>query len=160
MRGMMSFRKLQIIVVACATGVIGCGGSSGPKLPDPVKVSGVVALDSQPLPSAMVFFVPEGGKEMGNGATGITDANGTFELVTVRGKGRKTPGAVPGNYKVWISRLVGPDGSPIVPASDVPPADLGAVESLPSRYSDMMMTELKANVTAQGGNFDFRITSQ
>lgn len=155
----MKVCNLRMVVLISAAGLMGCGGASGPKLADPVKVKGIVALDSQPLPSAMVYFVPEGGKEMGNGATGVTDANGTFELVTVHGKGKK-PGAIPGKYKVSISRLVGADGSPVVPTANVPPADLGAVESLPPRYSDMLLTELKASVTDQGGSFDFSITSQ
>lgn len=156
----MRLDRLNVIAAIGVMAVVGCGGgSSGPKLPEPVKVKGVVAMDSQPLPDAMVFFVPEGGKSMGNGATGITDSNGTFELVTTSGKARK-PGAIPGNYKVWISRLVGPDGKPVAPNADVPPADLGAVESLPSRYSDVMMTELKASVTGEGGSFDFSISSR
>lgn len=156
----MRLDRLNILAAIGMLTVVGCGGgSTGPKLPDPVKVKGVVAMDSQPLPDAMVFFVPEGGKSMGNGATGITDSSGTFELVTTSGKARK-PGAIPGNYKVWISRLVGPDGKPVAPNADVPPADLGAVESLPPRYSDVMMTELKASVTGDGGSFDFSISSR
>lgn len=152
--------SLRYAIVIGAIGVMGCGTrSSGPKLRDPVKVKGVVALDSQPLSDAMVFFVPDGGKEMGNGATGVTDANGTFELVTLKGNAKK-PGAIPGSYRVSISRLVGPDGKPIAPNADVPPANLGAIESLPTRYSDVMMTELKATVTSQGGEFDFKILSQ
>ncbi len=160
MRTLVRLDRLNVIAAIGVMTVVGCGGgSTGPKLPDPVKVKGVVAMDSQPLPDAMVFFVPEGGKSMGNGATGITDSSGTFELVTTSGKAKK-PGAIPGNYKVWISRLVGPDGKPVAPNADVPPADLGAVESLPSRYSDVMMTELKASVTGEGGSFDFSISSR
>jgi len=160
MKASMKLGGSKIFAAIGIVAVIGCGGgSSGPKLPDPVKVKGVVAMDSQPLSDAMVFFVPEGGKSMGNGATGITDSSGNFELVTTSGKARK-PGAIPGNYKVWISRLVGPDGKAVAPNANVPPADLGAVESLPSRYSDVMMTELKARVTGDGGSFDFSISSR
>jgi hypothetical protein len=155
----LGFKHLHMFALICGSVVIGCGGSSGPKLADPVKVKGIVALDSQPLSNAMVYFVPLGGTEMGNGATGVTDATGTFELVTVRGRAKQA-GAIPGEYRVSISRLVGPDGNSVSPNADVPPADLGAVESLPARYSDVMMTELKANVTPQGGTFDFSITSQ
>lgn len=147
-------------ILAGALSVSGCGGGSqGPRLPNPVKVKGVVALDSQPLADAMVFFIPDGGKGMGNGASGITDSTGTFELVTLNGQAKK-PGAIPGSYRVSISRLVGPDGKPVTPNADVPPANLGAIESLPTRYSDILMTELKANVTSAGGDFDFKILSR
>jgi len=158
-RSLMSFRVLRLAALVCLTGAVGCGGSSGPKLPTPVKVKGVVALDSQPLSNAMVFFVPDGGKNMGNGATGITDASGNFELVTVVGANKK-PGVIPGNYRVSISRLVGPDGTAVTPMADVAPANMGAVESLPPRYSDSMMSELKANVTGEGNSFEFSITSR
>lgn len=159
MKFSMRFKHLHVFALMCVSVVIGCGGSTGPELPDPVKVKGIVALDSQPLSNAMVYFVPMGGVEMGTGATGVTDASGVFELVTVKGTGKQS-GAIPGEYRVSISRLVGPDGTAIAPNADVPPADLGAVESLPPRYSDVMMTELKASVPAQGGTIDFRMTSQ
>lgn len=155
----MGFKHLHVFALICGSVATGCGGSSGPKLPDPVKVKGIVALDSQPLSNAMVYFVPMGGVEMGTGATGVTDSTGAFELVTVKGRGKQA-GAIPGEYRVSISRLVGPDGNAVSPNADVPPADLGAVESLPPRYSDVMLSELKANVTSEGGTFDFKISSQ
>lgn len=156
----MRLGQLSFVVMFGGLSLAGCGGgSSGPKLPDPVKVNGVVVLDSQPLSDATVYFVPEGGKEMGTGATGLTNASGSFELITMKGKSKQS-GAIPGKYRVSISRLVGPDGKAIAPNADVPPANLGAVESLPPRFSDVMMTELKASVTEQGGKFDFNISSQ
>jgi hypothetical protein len=156
---LMNSQRSRLLPVILMATMLGCGGPSGPKLPTPVKVKGAVAMDSQPLSNAMVYFVPEGGKSMGNGATGITDASGAYELVTVVGKSKLT-GAIPGNYRVWISRLVGPDGTAVAPNSEVPPADLGAIESLPTRYSDLSMTELRASVTPDGGTIDFSVTSR
>jgi hypothetical protein len=55
---------------------------------------------------------------------------------------------------------VAPDGSPVVLEPGEPPANVGARESLPRRYSDLMMTELKAQVTDDGGSFKFKVSLQ
>lgn len=155
----MTVRLMHALSLGCLISLAGCGGSSGPKLPKPVKVNGVVALDSQPVGNAIVFFAPEGGSQMGNGASGVTDDKGVYELVTAAGK-VKQPGAIPGSYRVFISRLVDREGKAVAPNADVAPANMGAVESLPPRYSDLMQTELRASVSQEGGKFDFSITSR
>lgn len=156
----MKFRASQVLCWSCLAVTCGCGGGPPePKLADPIKVQGTISLDDKPLASAIVYFVPDGGKNMGNGATGITNANGVYELVTTSGA-RKKSGAIPGNYKVTVSRLVRNDGTTVVPDAGTPPANLGAVESIPSRYSDVMQTELKANVSSGSGPLDFSIASQ
>jgi hypothetical protein len=140
--------------VVCLTG---CGGATAPKLPDPVPVTGTVIIDSKPLADAIVTFVPDkGATATGLGANAVTDASGNFEVVTTFGK-KARPGAIPGKYRVAISRLIGPTGSPVKLEPGVPPANAAARESLPPRYSDMMMTELKADVGAEGGTFDFKV---
>lgn len=156
---MKNYQVIWLSVSGSMFAVLGCGGATDLKLPDPVPVKGTVLIDQQPLTNALVSFIPEGTQQMGQGANAITDASGTFELVTARGSSSK-PGAIAGNYKVIISRLIGPDGSPIAPVADKPPADLAARESLPPRYSDVMMSELKASVSEQGGSFDFQVMSR
>lgn len=156
-------RKYQVMWLALGANmvaVIGCGSAgNGLKLPDPVPVKGTVKIDGEtPLSNAVVSFIPEGGKAMGLGANAVTDASGAFELVTALGA-KPTKGAVAGEYKVVISQLIDPTGSPVV-AKDKPPADLAARESLPPRYSDAMMSELRASVSASGGAFDFKVTSR
>ena len=70
--------------------VAGCGG---PKL---VPAGGVVTLDGEPVDGALVTFVAEDG---GHTATGQTDTAGSFTMM-VGGN----PGALPGKYKVLVTR--------------------------------------------------------
>jgi hypothetical protein len=84
---------LAAAVVAAA----GCGGD-GPKY---VPVSGVVKVDGQPYPNAVVSFQPVGGRENpnpGRGSSAVTDANGRYTLLVDDG----TTGAVVGKHKVRI----------------------------------------------------------
>jgi len=78
--------------------VVGCG--SGSRV---VPVSGVVTLDSKPLPNAHVAFQPEatkGGTTPGIGSYGITDASGNYTLRTFDSD---VPGAVIGTHRVEIN---------------------------------------------------------
>jgi len=143
------------MIASAALMTSGCGSKSS-KLPDPVPVSGTVTLDGKPLANAVVYFRPEGDTK-GNGATGTTDSNGKYELVTRIGDTTKT-GAIPGNYRVWFSQMVGPDGKPVSVDSDTPPADLGAREALPPHLSDATQSQEKAQVGESGGSFDFKLS--
>ena len=136
----------------------GCGGGRPAlKLPDAVPASGTVTVDDKPLAKALIFFIPTGLKVKGPGSSAITDDNGKYELVTVV-SGKSNPGAIPGEYRVWISSLIGPDGKAIVPDGKTAPATLAAREALPPRFSDVMNSELKASVGAEGGTFDFKVS--
>jgi hypothetical protein len=77
---------IAIILALCAAG---CGGK-------PVNVTGTVTFDGTPLPNAIVKFIPteKGGRE----ATGVTNADGTFQLETFTAK----DGVLPGDYKVTV----------------------------------------------------------
>lgn len=145
-----------LLLALGATICTGCGSaaSAGPKPESFVSVKGAVTMDNKPLDGAMVIFFPQDAK-MADGANAITDANGNFELTT----GGAT-GAVPGNYRVLVSRLVDPSGRPVIATPDTPPANVGAIESLPSRYSDYSQSVLKSKVAQQGGTFDFKLTSR
>ncbi len=78
-----------ILCLAC----LGCG-SSGPPLG---TVSGTVTLDGEPVTNGLVAFTPEAG---GRGSTGMTDANGKYELAFVEG-----PGALIGAHKVSVTTV-------------------------------------------------------
>jgi hypothetical protein len=135
--------------------VAGCSGQAASvPLPKTVPASGTVTLNGATLASAVVTFIPRQA-ESGIECTGMTDDAGLFKLKQLRGG----EGAPPGEYTVVISRLVKPDGTPVPPNSPEPPADLGAVESLPARYSNPAESKLTANVPAQGGEFKFDLTS-
>jgi hypothetical protein len=92
-------RVVLILAVAAALAVAGCGG--GPKY---VTVSGVVTVDNQPYPNAVVSFQPVAGKDgtsPGRGSSGVTDGEGRYRLVTDDG----TEGAIPGKNRVRIQTL-------------------------------------------------------
>ena len=130
----------------------GCGGGThGPKL---VPVSGTVTLNGSPLSGAFVTLHPVG-TTRGTGATGRTDAAGKFQL--------KSPpqgnGAVPGEYKVVISKLVMPDGSDFPEFSEVAPMDSGAKEQLAAEYCELEHTTLTANVPEGGRELKFTLVT-
>ncbi len=158
---MSKVRAWFVLFPMVALGVAGCFGGGPPplKLADPVPVKGTVTIDDKPLAKALVFFVPDGAKVVGPGSSAVTDDGGKYELTTMIA-GKSKPGAVPGNYKVWISSLVGPDGKPIIPDGKTPPADLAAREILPERFSSVLSTELKAAVAAPGGTFEFKVSAK
>ena len=79
------------LALALLLGVYGCSGAS-----KPVKVKGTVTLDGKPLPNGQVKFIPTA--EKGREATGVTDADGTFQLETFS----SGDGALPGDYKVTV----------------------------------------------------------
>lgn len=150
------FRVLFLILIPLLL-LAGCGSSEQkPQLPPTVPVTGVVTLDGKPLVAAAVTFYPQEGAA-GVECVGVTDEAGKYQLKQIRGG----EGAPTGEYKVTISHFVGPGGKPILMTKDSPPpADQGAVESLPERYSSLTATTLTATVPPEGGNIDFALKSK
>ena len=102
---------------------LSCGGcGSGRYEFETVPVEGVVTLNGEPLPDALVTFLPENGRP----ASGRTDDSGRYELVYLEGK----PGALPGKHKVSISTAVEPDSD-----SDDPDKQKGRPEIVPPVYN-------------------------
>jgi hypothetical protein len=129
--------------------LVGCSSETGPKL---VRVIGTITINGHPLGGAEITFLPMGSTP-GDGSRGRTRADGTFRLVALKGGA----GAVPGQYKVIISKLVLPDGSDFPANSEIPPIESSAREKLPQKYSDAQNTELTATVSSDGGTIDFRL---
>ncbi len=152
---MKLFCQVALLISGLAT-LAGCGSSiaAGPDPATLVAVKGRLTMDNVPMEKAMVIFFPQDTK-MGDGASALTDASGNYEMTT----GGAT-GAVPGSYRVIVSRLVDPAGKPVIATPETPPASLGAIESLPRQYSDFTMSKLSAKVAASGGTFDFKLTSK
>lgn len=140
----------------------GCG-DKGPAEPvlELVPASGVVTLDGKPLAEAQVTFLFEGTPPKGFVSSGAkTGPDGKFTVKT----GSK-PGTVVGAYKVIVSLLKSPDGSPV--KIDVESGmDLeqlqqaGQVkESIAEQFNNPETTELHANVEKAGKNeFEFKLT--
>ena len=85
--------------VACWIGILvlsGCGKEDS--RPGRVPVTGTVLRTGQPVADASVILEPVGNTPA---ATGMTDAAGRFELTNFD----PNDGAVPGEYKVAISKV-------------------------------------------------------
>jgi hypothetical protein len=155
-------RELGMILTLAAIGVIGCGGEdAGVKL---VPVLGTVSQNGQPLPNAMVSFVPSRANKDQTSTVDRTGPEGTYKLIW-----HHRTGVAPGHYTVTIT----------------PPFEaLKGEEKLPSNVrSDPIMTQMmlyakgissgkikddkaaargtrftfEADVPEQGGTIDFDI---
>jgi hypothetical protein len=142
-----SLRSLAIVLVCCAMVVTGCES----KKYSLVDVSGKVTLDGKPVPGAVVTFQPQASENRspGPGSTGHCDAEGRFQLSTIRNE----PGAVVGKHSVVINSY-SPE-SPV--ASDT---DTGSrKEIIPDRYN--FASELTFEVPASGTDTaDFELTTK
>jgi hypothetical protein len=83
--------------------VSGCG-----ERPSMVPLRGTVRLDGRPLPNATVSFIAQGAS--GRDAFGFTDANGVFQLSTLK----SGDGALPGKYKVVVQPVDQTDADVVV----------------------------------------------
>jgi hypothetical protein len=133
-----------IAITGSALATAGCGSK-------PVPVKGRVTLDDKPLANASVLFIAQ--EPGGRDASGYTDANGVFELTTLRPQ----DGALPGSYKVTIHCSAAVD----VPAGARSPADVQRAKAkvTPSRtesivilpiYSQPDQTVLSQRVPPEG----------
>ncbi len=148
----------QCIVLGCVAFSfigLGCGESVAPPvLPETAAFSGSIKLDGKPMNSGLITFVSTA--DRGLNATGVVGADGKYSLKVAVGKAEKD-GAVPGKYKVVISRFLKPNGEPQDPSV---PAEIPGRESLPPQYSMATTTKLTAEVPAGGGNADFDLKSK
>jgi hypothetical protein len=147
----------------------GCRNSS---LPEVVPVTGSVSFEGKPLEGAtVIFFANEGKLAAGELAFDTTDAEGRFRLRSQAGPTEALNGAVAGEHRVTISKLVPPQGMTEevyqqkveadkeagesgvygAPREVVPPR----VELLPGQYSDGQQTKLTASVK-KGDTNDFK----
>jgi hypothetical protein len=158
---MTQLKLTRVVILLVATGLItGCGSSERSGLIGLVAVSGQVSLDGKPLPKATVLFIPTSkGKPM-HDAGAQTDDEGKFELRAGEGS---DSGALPGKYRVVISRLVMPDGSVIETNGEKSPMELtmeGAKESVPKTYSDLAFSKLSATIPDGGTTLNFALRSK
>ena len=144
-------------------------------LPDVVPASGAVFYQGQPLMGATVIFVTERGSlASGEFASATTDAQGRFRLAAQIPGNRVLPGAVPGKYRVIVSKFVPPTGMSEeayrqrLEAEEQAMASRGMVtreesapskvELLPAKYSNAHESSLSAVVEKQGRNdFVFKL---
>ncbi len=79
---------MPYVLLICVLGVLplGCGGPSGPELPDRYPVSGTVKLDGQPLEQGWISFESTDDIAAGNSPSASEIKNGQYELQATVGK--------------------------------------------------------------------------
>lgn len=140
----MAVRFFCILSLLCLTA---CGSSETKR--DELKTFptwGTVKIKGKAVPGVSVVFFPDG-QTSGQGGRGTTDESGQFMLRYQDGR----DGVPPGNYRVLFEHFVMPDGSQ-VPESEFP-ADVGAINQLPHKFSDFGTSPFKATVP-EGGTSD------
>lgn len=141
-------RKLCCTIIASSFMAILFGGCGDGLVR--VSIQGVVTCAGQPVDSATVQLLPEGGT-VGEGAIGQTDGQGKFTVISSR---RSDAGVPPGSYVARVSRLVNVDGKAL---GDVPDADFpDAFESIPSPYC-LTNSPLKVIISDKGGEVKIEI---
>jgi hypothetical protein len=127
----------------------GCGSGSATLVP----VEGFVTLDGVPVAGAMVTLHPEA--EQGTVATGLTDSDGAFQLQTHAA----ADGALPGNYKVTVTKTEAVAAAPKDPAKQKEwmmkmmfnrGAKKARDSALPREYGDASKTPLRVRVPHEG----------
>jgi hypothetical protein len=138
-----------IALVVLLLGLVGCG--DGLKR---VPVQGKITVMGKALDNATVQFLPTGATK-GEGGIGRSDADGNFTLI---GSRKGDQGVVPGEYKVRVSRLVEPNGTPL--PSDAKQAEHpSARESVPPAYA-ATDSPLSATVPDAGGSVHLDIPAK
>ncbi|MGN6134638.1 MAG: Ig-like domain-containing protein [Aureliella sp.] len=129
----------------------GCGGPSDQ--PELGQVTGTVTLDGKPLSGVAVVFQPVSGRP----ATGMTDAEGKYELTYIR----ETKGTKVGSNRVEIAPSE--DGEAEESADEGEESAAGAPQAkpgkpkVPARYN--VESELKVDVKPGENTFDFKLES-
>jgi len=130
----MTHTRCRWLVVLCSALMVGCT-EAGPSF-KLVPVKGTVTLDGKPLADAQVQFFRQGDAPPGYPGTGAkTNAEGKYEAMTGANKG-----AIPGTYKITVSKLLMKNGSPVVESEGMDKEQLVmqglVVESVPKEFSD------------------------
>ncbi len=136
-------RATMLAAVCLAPLLLGCSG--GIKL---APAKGNVTLDGESVEGAAVMFVPDAG---GPTATGVTNAQGQFELHTTN-----EPGALVGSHRVTIIKS---EISGLV--NGLPgPGGLKTTWNTPQRYSRPDTSDLTAEVKKGRNTFEFPLSSE
>ena len=132
---MFSFRCGVLAIAVGLFTLPGCGETS--TMPKTVEVAGTVTLNGEPLTEGMINF---SSSSTGDAANAKLGPGGRFLFGN---------GVLPGSYRVTIT----PVGSDIPPAPGVEPPTLNL--EIPSKYSDLTTTDLKATVAPGNDDFTF-----
>lgn len=135
----MPASSLRLCFIALPALAAGCGGS------DLVSGAGKVTYKGEPVPNAIVTFMPdEPGKRS---SVGVSDAEGNFIL----GFARTQKGVLRGKHTVVVRYRHAADEVP-----EVPHASLAMKEAM-ARYVDPKTSPLHYEVTSNGQHFDIQL---
>ena len=142
-----------VLFVGLVVGPVMLGCKPGVNRPATAPVSGTVTLGGAPVAGATVSFQAVDG---GRSSVAITDASGRYELTTfVRGDG-----AVPGDYKVAVSKMT-QDVVESAPGERYEPPSGPIPEpknQLPAKYANADKSGLKVTVTTGSNAASFDLT--
>jgi hypothetical protein len=132
-----------------------------------VRCSGTATLNGKPLSNANIIFVPLSESQTGRTASGVTNANGFYNIAT----NGKFNGILPGEYKVIISKSVPASEQDAKMQKEIdaeaangvvpPPDDPRTVnyKSLTGKYAQSSTSDLTVKITDNGTkNLDFKLT--
>ncbi|REJ74118.1 MAG: hypothetical protein DWQ34_04155 [Planctomycetota bacterium] len=166
----MCFCRRAVFIATLAV-LSGC--QSGAEAPtyqeDLAPVSGIVTIDGEPAASVDILFTPVDDKRSVAGqrrASGQTGADGRYTLYSLPGGQvadmEQFSGVIPGDYKVTFSKFTMPDGTVWdSQSSDKGPMAVGAVESIPLKYTNPLTSEFRVSIPESGGSeFDFELESE
>lgn len=136
------YRIHRLLLVSCVLTAFGCGGEND--APETVSVTGIVTYQGNPMPNLSVGFIPEKGML----ASGITDADGRFDLTT----SEAGDGAIVGSYKVSINFV--PEQTPEMPG--FPGSENAPKSPIPTKYADISTSGLTATVDSDPAKNDFK----
>jgi hypothetical protein len=113
------------VLTAVVLPLSGCGGEQlPPGMPPPVPTEIIVMQGGSPLSGAVVRLHPVDGSPWTAG--GRTDASGTAVVITAD----RFRGAVPGKYKITVSKTESPQ-----PGAPLPSGETDGVATSPASYN-------------------------
>lgn len=123
------------LVCAAILLMVGCSGGHGT-----ASVAGVVLYKGQPVEGATVIFHPQGADATAKPAQGKSGSGGKFTTATYFGPTEQAAGAMPGEYKVTVTKIDEPVGI-FDPHKDPPPKN-----HLPKKYMTPQESPLKVTI--------------
>ena len=136
----------RLVLFVSLVVVAGCSRGHGT-----AAVSGTVLYKSQPVDGATINFLPQAEQPTAKPAHGKSDASGRFTLTTYFGPDDQPAGAMPGDYKVTITKIDEPQGA-YDPNKDAP-----LKNHLPLKYGTPQQSPLTASVKVGPNRLEFKL---
>jgi hypothetical protein len=140
----MNFLRLNLLILLAA--LLGCSGGHGT-----ASVAGTVLYKNQPVEGATVIFHPQGDSTTARPAQVKSTSGGQFTLTTYFGPADQPAGALPGDYKVTVSKIDEPQGA-FDPHKDPPPKN-----HLPIKYMTPQQSPLAATIKAGSNHLELKL---